>query len=162
MESAPKIIYANNVNIKLDIKEFTENGAIFKDGTKDSFSSILYCTGYNFTFPFLSSDCGIHVDDNFVQPLYKQCININYPTMSLIGLAYYGCPGYLFDLQTQFVIKHLQGEVLLPSKDEMQNDTYREMKKRWSMGIAKKYSHRLNTFQVNYLLDYLILSVNSE
>lgn len=47
----------------------------------------------------MSIDCGLSVDDNYVQPLYKHCININRPTMALIGLPYYVCASQMFDLQ---------------------------------------------------------------
>lgn len=57
--------------------------------------------GYKYTFPFMSIDCGLTVDDNYVQPLYKHCININRPTMALIGLPYYVCASQMFDLQVK-------------------------------------------------------------
>lgn len=56
-------------------------------------------TGYIFSFPFLSVDCGLSLEDKFlVTPLYKHLININYPTMAIVGLqicAY----SYMYDLQ---------------------------------------------------------------
>lgn len=55
--------------------------------------------GYNFTYPFLSVDCGIFVDENFVQPLYKQTFNIEHPTMVFIGIPFTVATTRLFDLQ---------------------------------------------------------------
>lgn len=56
-------------------------------------------TGYTFSFPFLSVNCGLQLQDMFlVQPLYKHLININHPTMAIVGLqicAY----SYMYDLQ---------------------------------------------------------------
>lgn len=107
-----------NVTFKNEIREITETGAIFKDGSEQTFTNIIYCTGkylifnllqgwkgpirvctfdrmlifiqyfigYSYTFPFLSADTGIHVDDNYVQPLYRHCINIEHPTMYIIGI----------------------------------------------------------------------------
>lgn len=95
----PKTIFPQNVDIRPDVERLTETGAVFKDGTEQSYTVILYCTGYKYTFPFLSMDCGISVDDNYVQPLYKHCININRPTMALIGLPFYVCASQMFDLQ---------------------------------------------------------------
>lgn len=95
----PKTKFAANVDMRPDVKRLTENGAIFKDGSQQDYSVIVYCTGYKYTFPFLSVDCGISVDDNYVQPLYKHCININHPTMALIGVPFYVCASQMFDLQ---------------------------------------------------------------
>lgn len=44
--------------------------------------------GYQFTFPFLSDECGLRVDDSYVHPLYKHCINAEHPTMALIGYVF--------------------------------------------------------------------------
>lgn len=95
----PKTVFASNVDMRPDVERLTENGVVFVDGTEQDYSVIVYCTGYKYTFPFLSVDCGIAVDDNFVQPLYKHCININYPTMALIGVPFYVCASQMFDLQ---------------------------------------------------------------
>lgn len=45
-------------------------------------------SGYHFKYPFLSSDCGIYVDNEFVQPLYKHIINAEHPTMAFLGITY--------------------------------------------------------------------------
>lgn len=61
-------------------------------------------SGYTFSFPFLSVDCGLSLEDMyFVRPLYKHMININRPTMAIVGLqicAY----SYMYDLQVLYFI----------------------------------------------------------
>lgn len=59
-------------------------------------------SGYNFEYPFLSVDSGIHVDDNFVQPLFKQIINIEHPTMAFIGVPFTASTTQCYDLQVCF------------------------------------------------------------
>lgn len=97
----PKTKFPENVDMRPDVAKLTENGAIFTDGTEQCYTVIFYCTGYKYTFPFLSVDCGISIDDNFVQPLWKHCININHPTMALIGVPFYVCASQMFDLQVR-------------------------------------------------------------
>lgn len=97
----PKTVFATNVDMRPDVERLTENGVIFVDGIEQEYSVIMYCTGYKYTFPFLSIDCGISVDENYVKPLYKHCININYPTMALIGVPFYVCASQMFDLQVK-------------------------------------------------------------
>lgn len=100
----PKTIFRPNVDMRPDVKRLTENGVEFVDGTEQIYSVIMYCTGYKYTFPFLSVDCGISVDENYVKPLYKHCININHPTMALIGVPFYVCASQMFDLQVQYLL----------------------------------------------------------
>lgn len=117
---ATKVI-PNGIYKKSDIKEFTENGVIFVDGTQEDFSVVIFATGdfwfhsvfymnfkksirnvgYLYSFPFLSMDCGIIIEDNYVQPLFKHCININYPTMCFIGIPYLVHPPLISYLQVE-------------------------------------------------------------
>ena len=48
--------------------------------------AFMYCTGYLTKFPFLDESCGISVDENFVYPLYKHTINVNFPSMCFLGI----------------------------------------------------------------------------
>lgn len=99
LKEAPRTDFMQCVTQKPDVKRFTETGAIFKDDSVEEFSHVIYCTGYQYSFPFLSCDCGIYVHNNHVQPLFKHCINIKYPTMAIIGLPFLVLPtqvGYLF------------------------------------------------------------------
>lgn len=116
---------------KPDVLELTETGARFVDGSTEEFTTIIYATGYDYKFPFLSIDCGLHCHEKYVQPLYKHCININRPTMGIIGLPYFAVAMPLFDLQIRFCLTFMTQMKTLPSRDEMLNDTEREMKERW-------------------------------
>lgn len=70
----------------MDISSIEENKIHFTDGNSVQVDVIIYCTGYSITFPFLDTSCGITVDNNYVYPLYKHMININYPTMCILGM----------------------------------------------------------------------------
>lgn len=55
--------------------------------------------GYTYKYPFLSSECGITVENNVIKNLFKHIINIEYPTMGFIGVPRNTTGFYLFDLQ---------------------------------------------------------------
>lgn len=63
--------------------------------------SLQLCLGYKYSFPFLNIECGIHVKDNTVQPLYKHIFNIRYPSMVFIGLIIALVDFQLMDLQVR-------------------------------------------------------------
>ncbi|CAO1382341.1 unnamed protein product [Diamesa hyperborea] len=137
--------FLDNVDQKPDIQEITENGVIFNNGEKVKYSAIIFCTGYQYTFPFLSADCGVICVDNYMKPLYKHCLNINRPTMGIIGLPYYVCTVPMFDLQVRFCLKFMTGLKELPSKEEMMEETDREMEQRWERGLKKCQAHLMGT-----------------
>lgn len=149
----PRTQFPANVDLKPDVVALTETGAQFADGSHQEYSVIFFCTGYKYTFPFMSIDCGLSVDDNYVQPLYKHCININRPTMTLIGLPYYVCASQMFDLQVRFAVRFICGEKKMPSKREMLADTECEMQKRWDKGYKKRQAHMMGEDQNQYYDD---------
>lgn len=64
----------HTIEEKPDIASISVGSVTFVDGTTQNFSVIIYATGYLYTFPFLSIDCGLSIVHNRVQPLYKYCI----------------------------------------------------------------------------------------
>ena len=115
---------------KPDVLRFTEHGAQFCDGSSAEFSTVIYATGYDYKFPFLSIDCGLSCNEKFVQPLYKHCININRPSMAIIGLPYFALANPMFDLQVRFCLTFMMHKKQLPSVNEMLEDTEIDMKER--------------------------------
>lgn len=112
-----------------------------------------FVLGYNYSFPFLSEECGITVDDNYIKPLYKHIVNINYPTMGFVGIPFYVCTFHMFDLQARFFIATLNGTLQLPNKDDMQKDTDEEMAARWARGYSKRQAHLMGPAQEKYYAD---------
>jgi len=142
-------IFFENVQQKPDVRELDENGAFFVDGSYEEFDTIFFCTGYKYAFPFLTVNSGIYVEDNYVQELYKQCINIRNPSMSLIGLPFYVCAAQMMDIQARFIMSYYNGSNVLPSTEEMLKDTYDRMTKLWQDGYRKRHAHMLGPRQVS-------------
>lgn len=107
------------VEQKPNIESISNENVTFADGTTQSFTAILYATGYRYTFPFLSVDCGLSVIDNLIQPLYKFCISVQHPTLAFIGLINVISQNLLYDLQVRFFLTFLTGPKKLPTKEEM-------------------------------------------
>ncbi|XP_055626823.1 senecionine N-oxygenase-like [Toxorhynchites rutilus septentrionalis] len=148
-----KTTFPSNLGGKPDVQELTETGALFVDGSREHFTVILYCTGYRYSFPFLGSSCEISVEDNYVRPLYKHCININQPTMAFVGIPYYVCAAQMFDLQARFCLKYYTGQRNLPSKEEMLADMEEQMGHRWRQGYRRRQAHMMGQAQSEYYTD---------
>lgn len=54
--------------------------------------------------PFITDECGLSIDDNYVIPLYKHCINAVHPTMAVIGYVFTSAITQMIDIQVRLVI----------------------------------------------------------
>ncbi|XP_031623997.1 senecionine N-oxygenase-like [Contarinia nasturtii] len=134
-------LLSENVAVQGEVKRLTQTGAEFSDGSHQTFSVVILATGYVYAYPFLSTECGISIDDNFIQPLYKHILNIQYPNMAFIGVT--GITGIFFDLQVQFALKFISGAKRLPSKSEMLLDMRAKTFIHWNRGFSKNKTHYL-------------------
>ncbi|XP_017125829.2 senecionine N-oxygenase [Drosophila elegans] len=151
LPQTPNTAFMGNVTQKPDVQRFTRNGAVFTDGSTESFDHVMFCTGYKYTFPCLSTDVGVQVIDNFVQPLWKHCININHPTMAFIGLPFNVIPTHIFDMQVRFTLKFFTGQREFPSREEMIAELEQEIGERWGCGVHNhKKAHQMGERQFVY------------
>lgn len=141
----------NNLEQHYDVIEVDDHGAVvFQDGQRREVDVIMFCTGYLFTFPFLSKECGISVDDNRITHLYKHLFNINYPTMAFIGLPIRIGPFPQFSLQARLIAAVLAKKTILPSKEEMLKDEEDDYQEKMSEGLKHHYAHLLGPRQWGY------------
>ncbi|KAF5274058.1 hypothetical protein FQR65_LT04456 [Abscondita terminalis] len=118
----PINIKIENVLNKPAVELFEFKNVVFADGSIENIDAVIYCTGYEYRLPFLDESCGITIKNNWVQPLYKHIINIEHPTMFIIGYPH-SLPSFLAsDLQARFSLTVLENKNLLPSKENMLKD----------------------------------------
>jgi cation diffusion facilitator CzcD-associated flavoprotein CzcO len=92
--------------------------ATFKDGTCSKADAVIYCTGYEISFPFLSADLGIDPDD--APPLYHLVVPPAHPRLYFIGLLHSMMALMpLAEAQSEWVADLLSGVVTLPPATEM-------------------------------------------
>lgn len=132
-----------NVEPLPSVEMFDTNSVVFSNGDEREIDDVIYCTGYKIVLPFLSVDCGISVDQNYVSPLFKHIININHPTMYIIGMILIAAITHAIDMQVRYSMKFVNGEKLLPSKEDMLADTEHYAGVRWASGFPKKFGHSL-------------------
>ena len=115
--------------------------------------SVVFCTGYKYDFPFLDPGCLVDYSDFVVGPLYKHIVNINYPSMGFIGIISKNCPFPQFDVQVQFFLKHISGQIEMPSKEDMIRDLERSIGAHLETGKQYKHFHRVMDVQWQYCRD---------
>jgi hypothetical protein len=105
----------------------------FVDGTQAEIDTIVWCTGYRITFPFLSSEL-LDPKGNRV-PLYRHVVHPDRPGLYFIGLVQpLGAIMPLAELQSEWIADLLEGKTGLPARAEMERqiaDEERRMRARY-------------------------------
>ncbi|KAL3870667.1 hypothetical protein ACJMK2_038712 [Sinanodonta woodiana] len=148
-DDLPNRIACGSVQIRPDVKECTETGVYFHDGTyEENIDVLVFATGYNFGFPFLDKSV-IDVKQNEVR-MFKYMFP---PDLEKLTLAVIGCIQPLgaimpiSELQCRLATRVFLGKASLPSKDEMLKDI--RMKKK---AMAQRYvQSQRHTIQVDYI-----------
>eukprot|EP00903_Cladosiphon_okamuranus_P006399 g6264.t1 len=110
-----------------------ENGVRFKDGELEEVDTVVWCTGYNYSFPFLEGS-GLLTPpvSQRVHPLYEQLFHVQHPSLSFIGLPQSICPFPMFEVQANVVAAAVSGRASFPGLAEREQwlrdeeETFRE------------------------------------
>ncbi|XP_007887552.1 flavin-containing monooxygenase FMO GS-OX-like 4 [Callorhinchus milii] len=132
------------------VERFSETGVICGDKTEYPADIFIFCTGYNYSFPFLSREVGLEVRDHRVTPLYKHIVHTTFPTLFFIGLCKTICPFPFFHIQISFALAALDGTHKLPSKAEMDAATEDQYQTSLQIGIPHRHFHKLDSLQWSY------------
>ncbi|XP_072854360.2 flavin-containing monooxygenase 5 [Pogona vitticeps] len=129
-DDLPNAIIAGRVLMKPNVKEFTERGVVFEDGSREeNVDVVIFATGYSYSFPFIEN--GVIKTRNNHIPLYKFVFppHLEKPTLAIIGLLQpLGAIMPVSELQARWAIRVFKGLITLPSKDEMMADIMKKMK----------------------------------
>ncbi|RDX60535.1 Flavin-containing monooxygenase FMO GS-OX-like 8, partial [Mucuna pruriens] len=140
---------AHNIWYIVQIDSLEEDGSvIFTDGCSILADTILYCTGYNYSFPFLDTKGMVVVDDNRVGPLYEHTFPPSLaPSLSFIGIPrkILGLP--FFESQGKWIAQLLSGKKALPSCEEMMKSIDEFYHSKEVAGIPKRFTHEIADFE---------------
>jgi cation diffusion facilitator CzcD-associated flavoprotein CzcO len=118
----------------------------FEDGSAEDIDTIVYCTGYRITLPFLATQI-VDPKDNVV-PLYKRVVHPDRPGLYFIGLIDVQGPAHpLSELQAEWVADLLEEKAALPSRARMKQAIAQEDHRRQQrFGSAKQRSLHVDFF----------------
>ncbi len=130
---------------KPNIKAFEGGQVRFVDDSTEAVDLIIYCTGYNVTFPFLD-EALIAVRDNDL-PLYRRMLKPGLDNLFFIGL--YQPLGAIFplaEIQAEIAAEYLLGRCAFPPRQEMERDIEQER-----AAMFRRYvQSRRHTMQVDF------------
>ena len=134
----------------IDVVE-TDGTVCFTNNEKRHVDSVILCTGYHYTFPFLTEECGIRVEDRRIVPLYKHTFNSLYTSMAVMGVNFRVVPFPYFDLQVRWILSVWSGEKqLLSSTAEMVAASDLDYHERLEKGLPPHHAHCLGPLQWDF------------
>jgi dimethylaniline monooxygenase (N-oxide forming) len=130
---------------KPNIERLDGDRVRFSDGSSEQIDTIVYCTGYRISFPFLAPDV-VDTAHNRV-PLFRRVVHADRPGLYFIGLVQpLGAIMPIAEAQSEWIADVLEGKVELPAADEMKRVTERE-----DARVRKRYvASTRHTIQVDF------------
>lgn len=123
----------------------------FQDDSVTEAEVLLFCTGYNFRFPFLNAaELGLQIQDHLVTPLYRFMMPPAFPSLFFIGICKIICPFPNFHCQVQFALSVLDGSVPLPSRCQMEDEVKRDHQEKLDQGVQERHLLKLDKDQWEY------------
>ncbi|DBA97633.1 TPA: Flavin-containing monooxygenase FMO GS-OX5 [Trebouxia sp. C0006] len=126
------------------LTELSSDGmASFQDGTQiANIDAVIYCTGYQYAYPFLEGTGLVTSHDMRVDPLWQHIFPPNVaPTLSFVGLIWKSLRNPQFELQSKLVARVLSGRAQLPSRLQMAQDVADFYQQLIDCGVPVRYTH---------------------
>ncbi|XP_062593555.1 uncharacterized protein LOC134255032 [Saccostrea cucullata] len=117
-----------------------KDSVVFPDGTSENVDAIIFCTGYQYAFPFLKDDI-ITMKDRRIQPIYKHMFHIEYPNLIFIGIARMFLYFPIFHEIAKLAVLALAGKVKFPSQEEMKAEDEVDFQLRLKEGNPPSNAH---------------------
>ncbi|KAJ1287382.1 hypothetical protein BS78_02G006000 [Paspalum vaginatum] len=134
-----------HLHLHLQVDRLVDDGqVVFADGSCVVADSIIYCTGYDYSFPFLDTGGLVTVDDNRVGPLFEHTFPPALaPSLSFVGLPRLVMLPRFFQAQARWVAQVLSGRRSLPSPEEMTRSAEEYNRAREAAGVPRRLSHAI-------------------
>lgn len=144
------------LHIQLRLERLCEDGrVVFGDGSSVVADTVIYCTGYDYSFPFLDTAGAVTVDDNRVGPLFEHVFPPSLaPSLSFVGVPIKVFAPWFFEAQARWVAQVLSGRRTLPPEEEMARSVQECYRACELAGVPKKYTHDLSLFETTYINDF--------
>ncbi|XP_063948635.1 flavin-containing monooxygenase FMO GS-OX-like 9 isoform X2 [Daucus carota subsp. sativus] len=149
-EGLSKVISKHdNLYLHLEIDSLHEDGrVVFVDGSCIAADTIIYCTGYTCSFPFLDIGGIVAVDDGRVGPLYEHTFPpLLAPSLSFVGIPKKVIAFPFFEWQAKWIAQLLSGKKSLPSRADMMRSVEEFYELKDHAGVPKRNTHDIGNFE---------------
>lgn len=118
--------------------------------------TIIFCTGYLYSYPFLKNYLPNITDGDWVSNVYKQIFNVDDITLSFIDLPKFAVPMPLSESQSAIVARVYSGRLTLPSTEDRRKDYEEEVTDRGAGQSFHAMKPPLDYLYCNELYDWIV------
>jgi dimethylaniline monooxygenase (N-oxide forming) len=138
-----------DITVKPNIERLEADKVYFVDGTAEKIDTIVYCTGYMISFPFLDEDV-VAAHDNEIS-LFHRVVDPAHPGLYFLGLVQpLGAIMPLAEAQAEWIADLFDGSARLPSEADMRREIAA-----YHHALQKRYlASKRHTIEVDFL-EYL-------
>jgi hypothetical protein len=137
--------HRDSLHLRLQVERLCEDGSVvFGDGSGVVADTVIYCTGYRYSFPFLDTGGAVTIDNNRVGPLFEHVFPPSLaPSLSFVGINRKIFAPRFFETQAKWVAQVLSGKRTLPMEEEMLRSVEEFYHARKIAGVPRKYTHEI-------------------
>jgi dimethylaniline monooxygenase (N-oxide forming) len=134
-----------DIEVRPNIDRFEGAEAVFTDGSRARVDTVVYCTGYKVSFPFLDETV-VPVRDNRVD-LYRRVVDPDHAGLYFVGLVQVlGALMPLSEAQAEWVADLVSGVAVLPRYDQMRHQI-----REYDARLRRRYvASKRHTIQVDF------------
>ena len=110
-DELPYRIMVGSVQIRPNVQSFTDSAVVFEDGSTQNIDAVIFATGYNYRYQFLSDDV-LKIEQNRLD-LYKYVFppQLHHATLGVIGLVQaIGAVIPIAEMQARWFTRILKGK----------------------------------------------------
>lgn len=134
------------------IEKIDGSHVTFIDGSEGTFDTLVLCTGYRHTFPFLPEELDLRTPNNlYPDGLYKGVVSQKDPNLFFVGMQDQYFTFNMFDAQAWFVRDVVLGTTAVPAVAEQSADV-----EAWLRRLEATETHEDEVdFQTDYVKDLI-------
>ncbi|XP_037438782.1 flavin-containing monooxygenase FMO GS-OX-like 8 [Triticum dicoccoides] len=140
------------------IRQLHADGRVeFADGSSVVADTVIYCTGYAYSFPFLDTGGAVTVGDNgyVVGPLFEHVFPPSLaPTLSFVGVPRKIPIPWFLEVQARWVAQVLSGRRELPPEEEMLRCVEENLCAREAAGVPRKLTHNIGGIEPHAIFEF--------
>ncbi|CAN6222581.1 unnamed protein product [Urochloa humidicola] len=130
----------------------------FADGSGAAADTVIYCTGYRYSFPFLDTAGAVAVDGGGrrVGPLYEHTFPPALaPSLSFVGVPMRIFAPWFFEAQARWVALVLAGKAALPPETEMMRAVEKDYRARELAGVPAHLAHVIGAVERSEIWEFV-------
>ena len=139
-----------NVSESLAIKHFKDRYVVLYGDVSIQPDTLMFCTGYEYSFPFLENSELVQTCKQHVLPLFKHVMHLHQDTLFFMGIPRQYCPFPQFNGEAQFIVAKLRNVWSTPCPGTMIEDLSRDLQLRFGMGWCRRHAHVMRQLQWSY------------